>query len=237
VINRLVRFLVGLLLLPVCLAVTQTMVSLVRSLQPSPLLLPPAALAFLGGYTLWLILFFTIPRPVRTYVLAHELTHALWGTLMGARVSRMKVSSQGGSVTLSRTNFLITLAPYFFPLYTVMAIAAYLLLRLFFDVERGHLWWMGLVGLTWGFHLTFTVTTLLTHQTDIRECGRLFSYAMIYCLNLLGLGLWVVAASSATWRQMTGLLAGHMADVSLEIWRVACAIGHWTYNKAGSGPL
>jgi hypothetical protein len=235
--DRFLRFLIGLLLLPVCVAVTQTLVALVRSLNPSPLLLPPPALAFLGGYALWLALFFTVPRPVRAYVMAHELTHALWGALMGARISRMKVSRQGGSVTLSKTNFLITLAPYFFPLYTVLVIVAYLVLHPFFDVERHSLWWLGLVGLSWGFHLTFTVSTLLTHQTDIRECGLLFSLALIYCLNLFGLGLWLVAMSAATLRQMIELLGGFTAALFGAIWHAGGDIARRAHNKADPGAL
>lgn len=230
--SRLLRFLIGLLLLPVCVSVTQTLASLLQSLTPSPWLLPPAALAFLAGYALWLAAFLALPRPVRAYVLAHELTHALWGAVLGARVTKMKISRSGGSVTLSKTNFLITLAPYFFPLYTVLTIAVYVALLPFFGVQRWYLWWLGLVGLTWGFHLTFTVTTLLNRQTDIHECGRVFSYTLIYIFNVLGLSLWVVAVSSATLDQMAGLLIGYAAQEYAACGRTVAASASWLYNKA-----
>jgi len=147
---------------------------------------------------LWVFLFFCLPRPTRSYVLAHELTHALWGWVMGANIKRLRVSKNGGSVTLTKSNFLITLAPYFFPLYTVLAILGYYFLSIFFDLRTYEPFWLGLVGLTWGFHLTFTITTLLQHQPDIRENGRLFSYALIYFMNVLGLCLWVVMVASST---------------------------------------
>jgi hypothetical protein len=231
-ISRLLRFLIGLLLLPVCVAVTQTLAGLLQSLSSSPWLLPPAALAFLAGYAIWLTVFLALPRPVRTYVLAHELTHALWGAVMGARVTKMKVSREGGSVTLSKTNFMITLAPYFFPLYTVLVIAVYVTLLPFLDVQRWYLLWIGLVGLTWGFHLTFTVTTLLTRQTDIHECGRLFSYTLIYILNALGLSLWIVAVSSATVGQMAGLLFGQAVQGYVVCGRAVASFALWFHNKA-----
>ncbi len=139
---------------------------------------------FIGGFAAWLLLNAIFPRPVRTYVLGHELTHALWGMLMGARVSRLRVSNRGGSVNLSKSNVLITLAPYFFPFYSVLALVIFLLVEFFGDTGAYLPFWYGLFGLTWSFHLTFTVTMLATHQPDIQEHGRVFSYVFIYCINL-----------------------------------------------------
>ena len=105
-----------------------------RDLRPATYSsLPVSAWAFGIGFFLWVALYFLLPRPIRTYVLAHELTHALWAWLTGSHVSRMKLSKNGGSVVVSKNNILITLAPYFFPLYTMMVIAGYAILSLFFD--------------------------------------------------------------------------------------------------------
>ena len=46
----------------------------------------------------------------------------MWGLLFGARPSDVRVSASGGSVRLSKSNLLITLAPYFFPFYTFVVI-------------------------------------------------------------------------------------------------------------------
>ena len=220
---RLARFFIGLLLLPACVAATQAVVSLARLAQvASDSIVPPTAWAFAGGVALWLVVFFTLPRPVRTYVLAHELTHALWGTLMGEKVLGMSVSAQKGSVTLSGSNFLITLAPYFFPLYTVLVIIGYNLLALFYDLNDYYLCWLALVGLTWGFHLTFTLSSLLQRQTDIKECGHLFSYTIIYLFNILGMGLWIVAVSSPTLEQFIRLIGVDLARLAVLVWKQAC---------------
>ncbi len=206
-LTALTKIIVGLLLLPFCVAATQTLVFLVRSIQPAAVgAVPRSAWGLLIGFVLWIVCFFATPRPVRTYVLAHELTHALWGWVMGARISRMKVSKRGGSVTLSKNNFLITLAPYFFPLYTVLVIILYYALSLFFDLHTYEPFWLGLVSLTWAFHLTFTITTLMEHQPDVRLNGRLFSYAVIYLFNVLGIGLWIVGVASPTIREFGGRL-------------------------------
>lgn len=219
---RIVRFFVGLLLLPVCVAVTQAVVSLVRLTQvATDVIIPPSAWALGGGFVLWLIVFFTLPRPVRTYVLAHELTHALWGSLMGEKVLDMRVSAQKGSVTLSGSNFLITLAPYFFPLYTMLTIIGYSVMGLFWDMGDYYLCWLGLVGLTWGFHFTFTLSSLLQRQTDIKECGHLFSYAIIYLFNVIGIGLWIVAVSDATLEQLIRLTGRDTVAIAVWTWKEA----------------
>ena len=49
----------------------------------------------------------------------------------------------------------------------------------------------------------------MQHQTDIKEYGHLFSYAVIYACNALGICLWIVLVSSATLDQMGGLLKMH----------------------------
>jgi hypothetical protein len=213
------KFLVGILLIPICIGVTRSIVSLVQAIEPSPdVFIPTPALAMLGGFALWTLVYLILPRPARTYVLAHELTHALWGSLMGARVVDMKISKETGSVTLSKSNFLIALAPYFFPLYTVMAIAAYYGCALFMDVENYYLGWLGLIGLTWGFHFTFTISTLLQHQSDIRDNGHLFSYAVIYLMNALGIALWIVLVSSATLGQWLGFLKHDLLASATLVW-------------------
>jgi len=201
---RILRFAAGLLLLPPCVIITRTLLWLVKGAQPSAAqaAVPPAAWALAGGIAAWLAVYYTLPRPVRAYILAHELTHALWGSAMGARILSLKVSAQKGSVTLSKSNFLVTLAPYFFPLYTVLVIMLYCILSLFFKVENYYLLWLALVGFTWGFHLTFTLSTLMQRQTDIEHNGRLLSYSLIYLMNVLGICLWIVAVSSPTLEQM-----------------------------------
>jgi hypothetical protein len=216
---RVLRFLAGVLLIPLCIAATLTVISLVRTAPP--IIgegIPPSAWALAGGFLFWLFLYFTMPRPARSYVLAHELTHALWGALMGAKVFGIKVSKESGCVRLSKTNFLIMLAPYFFPLYTVLIIVGYYVLSIFMEVEKYYICWLGFIGFTWGFHLTFTIATLMQQQSDIQKCGRLFSYAVIYLFNALGICLWIVIVSAATFEQMVEMTGMYMASIAAFVW-------------------
>lgn len=215
---RLLRFLIGVALLPLCVAISQALLDTLRCIPDTGVLLSPETRALLAGYFLWLGMWFFLPQPVRAYVAAHELTHALWGLLFGARVSGVRITSGGGSVRLSKANLLITLAPYFFPLYTVLLILLRLLLGLFVQPVPLPLLWLFLVGLTWSFHVTFTVQSLLTHQPDIHEYGQLFSYAVIYLFNLAGVGLWVVCTTPVTFGVFSSDVVLHTAEVYASVY-------------------
>lgn len=202
--KKFLKFIIGLALLPLCWAFSRVVFSLLQ--------LVPAetsgwsAWAIPAGFSVSVLGFFILPRPFRIYVLAHELTHAVWGMLMGAKVGRMKVGRAGGHVELSKSNFIIALAPYFFPFYTGLVIAIWYVTGFFIDLSAYELWWLATVGITWGFHVTFTVYMLSQHQPDVQENGRLFSYVIIYLANLFVVALWVTVIGSPTFRGAWKLL-------------------------------
>ncbi|MFA5043840.1 MAG: hypothetical protein WC567_07635, partial [Kiritimatiellia bacterium] len=120
------RFGIGVLAIPCGIALTRTVVASIGA--SAALSLTDGARPFLmvaAGVAAAVFVFWALPAPVRLYVLAHELTHALWGALLGARISGLRVSANGGYVKLSQSNWLIALAPYFFSLYTFVVILAY----------------------------------------------------------------------------------------------------------------
>ena len=164
------------------------------------------------GFLAWVAVFFLLPRPIRTYVLAHELTHALWALLMGGRIGKMKIGKSGGHVELTKTNFIITLAPYFFPFYTVLVIAAYYLAGIWLDTAAGRIWWLAAIGLTWSFHVTFTIQMLSEHQPDIQEHGRIFSYLVIYIMNLLVIGIWMIIVGEPRFSSFGELIGRETAE-------------------------
>lgn len=229
---RLLRFLTGIALLPLCVAVTLALLDLLNGLpHPANALFSPETSWFLTGYFLWLAMWFLMPLPVRLYVAAHELTHALWGLLFGAHVSGLHVSERGGSVRLSKTNMLITLAPYFFPLYTVLVILLRAGIGLFVKPVPFPLFWLFLIGLSWSFHLCFTVQSLTSEQPDVNEYGRIFSYAIIFLFNFVGVGLWLVCATSATAHVFFADILRHTTEVYASLIDEIHTRSVFVYNK------
>jgi len=198
-VKKFIKLIIGLFLLPLCWAFSRTFFSLLTVLPAQSSGWTEWALP--AGFLISVLGFFILPKPFRTYVLAHELTHAVWGMLMGAKVGRMKVGKNGGHVMLSKSNFIISLAPYFFPFYTGLVILLWYAAGWFTDLIRFEPWWLAAVGMTWGFHVTFTVYMLAQRQPDILENGRLFSYVIIYLANLFFVALWVIALGQPTLRE------------------------------------
>jgi hypothetical protein len=132
-----------------------------------------------------MVIYLLLPRPMWLYVFGHELTHALWVWLFGGRVKKFKATSDGGHVVVNRTNFLIALAPYFFPLYAVVVVAIFAMGHLMWN-WKGFLPWFHLfVGAAYSFHVSLTAQTLQTRQTDITSQGCFFSAIVIYLGNIL----------------------------------------------------
>jgi len=224
---KFLKMLIGIMLLPACWAVSVATYTLYQLSGESALASAFGAWALPTGFALWVAIFFLLPRPSRTYVLGHELTHALWALMMGGRVGKLKVDGNGGHVMLSKTNFVITLAPYFFPFYTFLVIAAYYLVGIWLEVEPYKAWWLGAVGFTWAFHITFTLNMLAERQPDIQEHGRIFSYAIIYIMNVLAIGVWTVLVGSPKLAIFSELLAREHVAAYTHAYRQI--ISAWVY--------
>lgn len=207
------RFLVGLLLLPACAALSCAFVDALSCVSSSSLHLSAETVALLGGIVAFALAWAALSHPVRAYVLGHELTHALWGLLFGARPSDVRVGREGGSVRLSKSNVVITLAPYFFPFYTFVVIVAALVTSAFLRPLPFLPAWMFLIGFTWAFHVLFTIETLTVRQPDVRAYGRLFSWTVIFLVNVLTVLVWMAVTTPLTFRELGGFLASRLHDL------------------------
>ena len=142
------------------------------------------------------------PQPIYLYVLGHELTHAAVATLFLGRVNRFRATSDGGYIETNRYNFLIALAPYLWPFYSVPVLALWSLSLLVPGLVHYRELFLVALGFTWMFHLTFTLWMLPKGQTDFHGPGLLFSFTLIYTVNVVLLtGALVSLAHSVGWRR------------------------------------
>lgn len=118
----------------------------------------------------------------------HEITHLLFGLLFFKTPKGFKVTMrEGGHVKLTGSNFLIYLAPYFFP--TV----SYLLLPFAFIIPTDYLpIYYGILGASLAFHLVSTWAELHLKQTDLQKSGILFSLVFLPVANLIFYGALIV---------------------------------------------
>ena len=220
------RMLAGIALLPACWGFLRALFdAVVASAGESGM--SAEALSLLGGIAAFSLAWMALSHPVKAYVLGHELTHALWGIVFGARPSDLRVGEGGGSVRLTKSNMLITLAPYFFPFYTFVVIVCALVTSAFVRPLPFLPMWMFLVGFTWAFHVLFTIETLGQRQPDVKLYGRLFSWTFIFIVNILFVVLWLASATSLTFAAAGGFLLARVSSAYMSVGGSALSCGRW----------
>ncbi|GAB5405912.1 MAG: hypothetical protein Aurels2KO_41430 [Aureliella sp.] len=123
--------------------------------------------------------------------LEHELTHALFAVLCLHRIVGFRASvGRGGEVRFTgRGNWLISVAPYFFP-----TVALLLFLLAYLMPFAGFPWQRFLLGVALGYHVVSTYRETHRDQTDIQRLGMTFCWMFLPAANLAVVGLLVAFA-------------------------------------------
>ncbi|HEX3717299.1 MAG TPA: hypothetical protein VH595_04965 [Verrucomicrobiae bacterium] len=182
------KMIVGILLLPICLGTAKAVwTAMTYAIGATQVWMP-----MLAGAASWVVIFLLLPKPMWVYVFGHELTHAVWTWMFGGSVKGFKAKSSGGHVITTKNNFLIALAPYFFPVYAVLVVIIFVIGDLLWGWRRTYLpWFHLLLGAAYAFHVTLTMEILKTRQTDITSQGWFFSAVIIFLGNALVLAIGV----------------------------------------------
>ena len=225
------RMLLGVALLPMCWGVVRAFYDSVLAAAGDSGGVTAESIALVGGMVAFVLCWMAVPHPVKTYVLGHELTHALWGLVFGAVPSKLRVSAAGGSVNLTKSNMLITLAPYFFPFYTFLVIVVALVTSAFIRPLPWLPLWMFTVGFTWAFHALFTLETLAQRQPDVKLYGRIFSWVFIFLANVVLVLVFLAAVTSLTFVQLGGFLVNRVLDAYVGVGLAAVAAFKWVVSK------
>ena len=142
-------------------------------------------LMFFIGFIVYLIIHIVFYKPLFIHVMAHELTHILWAWIFGGKTKKLEVASGGGKVLINKSNFVISLAPYFFPLYTFIFLIIYAIAKVKFLPVIAFL-----IGVSLSFHIALTLYSLTHSQSDLTEDSNLFfSIVFIYFMNAVVIGL------------------------------------------------
>jgi hypothetical protein len=227
------RLIFGIFLLPACWGFCSALVRCIIRAADRSGGFNLESIALLGGVLLFSLCWALLPHPVKTYVVGHELTHALWGLLFGAKPSNLKIGKNGGSVNLTKTNFFITLAPYFFPFYTFIVLIAAFITYLFVRPLPLLPLWVFLIGFTWAFHLLFTMQTLTEKQPDIKVYGRIFSWAFILMANITLLLLWLAFTTGIGLPAVLGILLEKVLGAYAGIWNLGAALFSGLFSGGG----
>lgn len=190
---------------------------------------------FVAGAVAWTLSFPLLQKPLMIlYVFGHEMTHLFAARLSGAKIYDWRVTKEGGWVDTDRSSTFISLSPYFVPFYTLFVVLLFTALGPFFDLQKpvsllgdGHSLMLhplktlyALVGLTWAFHVTYTLNTMRGAQSDLIRNGEFFSVLLILWLNTVVVAAFLIIASpELTWVQAWECIVRTAEIVGGGVWR------------------
>ena len=178
-IRLLIKFLIGVLIVPVAYGVTSAFYNnfiLIKTIGANTRF-------FSWGIVSYAILHLIFYKPTPVYVFGHEAVHALIAWLFGGKIQSFKVSAESGSVSTDKSNFIIELSPYFVPIYAIIIALIYFVVSSSYTVNSSI--FLFLIGFTLTFHLISTIEILKIRQPDIVKSGYFFSIVFVYTLNII----------------------------------------------------
>lgn len=178
---KIIRFLISLLLLPLCAAVTISFYKRIVGIRA----ISSGSQTFILGALSYSILHLVLFKLDFLYVFGHELMHAIATLFSGGKVLGIKVSGKEGSVKTTTPNFFVMLAPYLVPAYTVFIALLYFILSFFLNIGRYSQAVIFMIGFTLMFHLAYTADSIKQKQSDLMKAGYLLSISFIYIVNLI----------------------------------------------------
>jgi len=189
-LKRVARWTLAMLLLPLCWVTSWTFLeTFSQATLEQGFWQSPQFWYFLIGSLLMLGWFWSkLAQPffLYLYVFGHELTHAVFVKCFGGKVYDMEWSSQGGYVTTDKSNWVISLSPYFVPFWSVVAVILYAVPSFFWSIPgEADLVFYAAMGASWSFHMAWTVWMIPRDQPDLQDNGTFLSLVLIYFGNLI----------------------------------------------------
>ncbi len=179
--NKIFKFFYGIILLPLCYVFFQTFIFVIKNIEFSNNIVK----SFFLGSISYLVIHIILYKPLKLYIIGHELVHAISAYLCGANVKNVKFAKSYGSVNVDKINTFIALSPYFVPFYSLIIITLWIILKHFIKINIPIKYFMFFLGLSITFHLVLTIYAIYLGQQDFKISGWLFSVVIIFIINCL----------------------------------------------------
>ena len=131
-------------------------------------------------------------------VLAHELTHAFFALITFHKVKGIRINQDdsGGAMSFEGSgNWLIIIAPYFFPLYCLFVMGG---ISIYTMYAHSNFILNIILGFFTGFHFDMVGSQIHEKQTDLPKVGYPFCAVFLFPANLWMVGS-ILAFNSRSW--------------------------------------
>jgi len=200
--ERVVKFVLGIASPFLFFGYLSALVSLLRSFT----LENPICLMFaLGGGIAFVMWSLFLKRKDFYATFSHEFTHLLFGLLTFHSPRALVVTDGAGGLVVIGGNFLVLLAPYFFPIISYFVLPILLLVKPQFYPGMA-----GIIGFTLVYHFLVQLKDFRFYQSDIKKAGILFSLVFVPFAMVLSYGFVVAVVfygfSKGGWFLKEGIL-------------------------------
>ncbi len=180
----------------------------------------PVWFTLIGVVVFFCFLIMRILTPVLLwlYVLGHEATHAITSLMCFRGVHSFKVDTTGGYVDTEADNPLVSLSPYFIPLWLILWSALYWGVQLIYPFAHDEKIFYGGFGFWMSFHVYWTIRVIPREQPDLLENGLFFSFLYIALMNLIVLVVILALFELISW----GDFYSNLKEAALLFWDLAC---------------
>lgn len=146
--------------------------------------------ALFGGFFLFFISRSMMDSSVKSNmeIVAHEMTHAFFALLTLHKVTGIRVEgdNSGGNMSFEgEGNWLIVIAPYFFPLFVFFYMIAF---SVYTHFAPSNLILNGILGFFIGYHLDTVGSQIHEKQTDLPKVSYKFCAMFLPAANLWAVG-------------------------------------------------
>lgn len=147
-------------------------------------------LALFGGFFFFFVARGFMDSGMKTTmeILAHEMTHAFFALLTFHKVTGIRVApdDSGGNMSFEgEGNWLIIIAPYFFPLFGFFYMIAF---SVYTHMAPSNLLLNGILGYFIGYHLDTVGSQIHDKQTDLPKVSYLFCVLFLPAANMFMVG-------------------------------------------------
>jgi len=143
----------------------------------------------------------------------HELTHAIFAWMTFHRVTKLKVTwNSGGMIEIiGRGNWLISIAPYWFPTLCI----PFMVMSGIAQLEGA--WWVSAgLGATYSYHLLSTWRETHKEQTDLQQTSFLFAFLFLPTANIVTSGVVLAFAHGGSAESIA--YVSHLIEAYQEMW-------------------
>ena len=179
-VSKIAKIIIGVLIIPVTFLALITFTKIIYQIEwvKNPYVL------MTYGFFLYIPVFFISGKKSFLYVIGHEISHAVTSFLFGGKILSVTVSQDSGKVRTTKSNVIISLAPYCIPFFGMCLTLIYFILSMLIRTQGYLPYFKFLLGISVSHHLCFTVYYLKTKQTDITKQSVFLSYNLIILSNI-----------------------------------------------------